>query len=398
MRSLRDLSRITTAFALSIACVTTRQAHSLTMGASSSVDSSRTPAMRAVVREKGGALVFRDDVASPPPPSKPDEVLVKIGAAGINPVDYKAPKLLMGPMIAGLGFCGTIEALGDGAEHGFKVGDRVFGTTRGSLAERALCRVGALSHAPRGLSVAQAVAMPTVYLTSLQGLTNYGKIAPGAHVLVLGASGGCGTAALQLARRLGASEIVAVCSGKNAAHCKTHGATRVVDYTKENISEVYAAASDAEKFDVVYDCATNSGGGEDYYARSLPLLCEGDDGGRAHGQYVAINGAVGLWLRMMTIGQRANQHLFLTNANTEDLARLADFAAVRGGGGGGDGDEPGSSAETNNNGRDEADCRPCQPVIDTTYPFTSQGVGEAFAKLKSRRAVGKLVIDMEPAA
>jgi len=232
-----------------------------------------------------------------------------------------------------------------------------------------LVKASRIAKAPQGLSMVQAAAMPTTYLTSLQALRK-GKLQGGGRILVIGASGGCGTSALQLARSMGAAEIVAVCSGKNAKYVQDHGATKVVDYTKEKLEDVYAAASDEEKFDVVYDCATNSGAGEDYKETSISLLCKGDAEGRGHGQYVAINGAAGMWLRMMTIGQKENQHLIVTDANTADLDHLANLA-VEGGGG-----------------------SKLEPIIDATFPFTAAGVDNAFEKLKSRRVVGKLVIDM----
>lgn len=334
------------------------------MGATSS-----TPAnpMRAVVRES--SLVFKEDYKTPSSPSK-GEVLVKVGAAGINPVDYKAPKMLVGKVV-GLDFAGTVEAVGEGVDN-FKVGDVVYGTTRGSLADRALVKASSMSLAPAGLSMVEAAAMPTTYLTSFQALTKYGKLKKGGRVLVIGSSGGCGTAALQLARHMGASEIVGVCSGRNTDYCKKHGATRIVDYTKETITDAFSNATDDEKFDVIYDCATNSGGGEDYKAASIPLLCEGSkESGRDHGQYVAINGALGMWLRMLTIGQKANEHLFLTDANTGDLQRLGALVAGEGGAAKGD----------------------IQPVIDSVFSLSAAGVDEAFKKLKSRRAVGKVVID-----
>lgn len=325
--------------------------------------------MPAVIRE-GNNLVFREAaVGAPPTPSKPDEILVKIGAAAINPVDYKAGTMLLGK-IAGLDFAGTVEAVAAGATHGIAAGDRVYGTTRGSLATHALCQAAALAKAPAGLSMVEAAAMPTTYLTSHQALTRHGQLKEGGRVLVIGASGGCGTAALQLARAMKAAAVVAVCSGKNAEYARGHGATRVVDYTAERLPDVYPAATtgNEELFDVVYDCATNSGGGEDYHALAQPLLCAADDAaGRAHGQYVAINGAAGMWFRHFSgIGQKKNQHLFLTDANTADLAHLAGLA----------------------------EAKTITPVIDTTYPFTAAGVDEAFAKLKSRRTVGKVVVDV----
>lgn len=282
----------------------------------------RGTGQKAVLRESGG-LVFHDNVEPPVLSGKEGELLVKIRAAAINPVDYKAPKIILGP-VAGLDFAGEVEAVGAGGGHGFVVGDRVYGTVRGSLAERAVCFAAAVSYVPEGLSMTEAAAMPTAHLTSYQALTNYGNLREGGRVLVIGASGGTGTAALQLARQMNAGEVVAVCSGKNAEYAMRNGATRVVDYTQENLPEVFANAKEEEKFDVIYDCATASGGGEDYHGVSQPLLCSDGGDGRRHGQYVAINGAPSMWIRKFCgVGQKANQHLFLTNANTADLAHLA---------------------------------------------------------------------------
>lgn len=331
------------------------------MGASAST--AQNP-MCAVVRE-GGGLVFKQTIERPADP-KGDEIIVDVAAAAINPVDYKAPKMILGK-IAGLDFAGTISKIAEGASHGFKVGDEVYGTAMGSLANQLVAKASKIAKKPQSLSMQQAASMPTVYLTSLQGLRKFGKLQLGGRVLVIGASGGTGTSALQIAREMGASEIVAVCSGKNAQFVKEQGATKVIDYTKESLGDVYRDATDKDKFDVVYDCATNSGAGEDYKAVGVSLLCSGDSEGRQHGQYVAINGAAGMWLRHFTIGQKTNEHLFTTNANTADLDYLAGLA----------------------------DNEKLNAVIDTTFPFTAEGVQQAFEKLKGRRAVGKLVVEMQ---
>ncbi len=115
---------------------------------------------------------------------------------------------------------------------------------------------------PVTATFAQAAAMPTAYLTGLQGLRDKGGLKAGDKVLVIGASGGCGLAGISLAKHLGAKEIVAVCSGKNKAVVRERGATKVVDYTTEDLGN----ASDLPKnsFDLVYDTASGSGAGEDY--------------------------------------------------------------------------------------------------------------------------------------
>ena len=309
--------------------------------------------MKAYVRE-GSGMRFRDDWPRPGGPSG-KEVLVQVRSAGINPVDYKAPKLLLGSVV-GLDVCGIVEAVG---ESPFKVGDRVYGTTKGSLAERAICNSAALSLAPETLPDEMCAAIPTVYVTALQALRDYGNLQCGGSVLVIGASGGCGLAGVQVAIALGAKTVVGVCSGKNRDIVLENGATRVIDYTQENFWE------QDEKFDIVFDTATNSGGNEDYKEHALSVLkpdADGGESGHGHGQYVAINGFISMWLRAFTIGQKKNEHLFLTDVNTGDLDLIRTFVME---------------------GK-------IKPVVQTTLQLNADDLQHGFEQLKSRRTVGKI--------
>ena len=157
--------------------------------------------------------------------------------------------------------------------------------------------------------------------------TDHGKLPRGGRVLVIGASGGCGIAGLQLAKYLGASEVVAVSSEKNRELVLRQGATGFIDYTTTNfVDSCGAGAADIEKFDVVYDCASGSGADENYKPSALTCLrAANTEEGRKHGQYVAINGPASMWLRMFTIGQKKNEHLFGVSANTKDLNLLAQL-------------------------------------------------------------------------
>jgi len=129
---------------------------------------------------------------------------------------------------------------------------------------------------------------------------------------------------VQLAKAMDAGHISGVCSGKNEAIVMENGATEVVDYTQGDVVEHYTKQEVVvEKFDIVYDSASNSGGGEDYREKSLSLLKQ--DGSK-HGQYVAINGAASMWARNFTIGQKKNEHLVVTNMNTKDLEVLSTMA------------------------------------------------------------------------
>jgi NADPH:quinone reductase-like Zn-dependent oxidoreductase len=275
--------------------------------------------MRAVVRTGAGPSFTEAYAAPRAPKANSDEVLVRVIAAAINPVDYKAPKALLGPIV-GLDLAGVVEAVGDGHTGKLKVGDEVYGTAKGSLADLVLANAKALALKPKTASFVQAAALPTACITSLQALRDHGSLPAGGRVLIIGASGGCGTYGLQLARSMGASHIVGVCSGKNAEYVKEHGAHRVVDYTAQKFEAVFGnQAANDERFDVVYDCATNSGGGEDYKAQAIQCLKQ------PNGQYVAINGAVWMWLRLFTGWQKKNQHIFLTNMNTSDLEYIASL-------------------------------------------------------------------------
>ena len=239
----------------------------------------------------------------------------------------------------------------------------------GSLAEFTIVDPSGIALKPQSLSFVEAASLNVTYITTLQGLRDYGKIQAGDRVLIIGASGGCGTAAVQLAKAFGANEIVGVCSGRNADLVKSLGATDIVDYTKQTVQEFCKNGKDAveedQKFDVIYDAATNSGAGEDYKESSMELLKTDP---QRHGQYVAINGSAGMWLRKFTIGFKANQHLLTCNTNTQDLSYLAKLI-----------DE--------NEG--------IRPVIAENLLFNADNVQKGFDLLKSRRAAGKIVFDIE---
>lgn len=189
-------------------------------------------------------------------------------------------------------------------------------------------------------------------------------------------------AALQLAKSMNAGHIAAVCSGRNTELVKSHGADEVIDYTQHNVVNYFRGNSkngeieEADKFDVIYDAASGSGAGEDYKPCSAQLLCKDDDvGERSHGQYVAINGGIGLWLRQFTIGQKKNEHLLLTNTNTADLNILSNLA-----------DNGWSDPKGGHN--------KISPIVAHLFSFCEENVEKGFELLKSRRVVGKVVFDM----
>ena len=182
---------------------------------------------------------------------------------------------------------------------------------------------------------------------------------------MIGASGGCGSAGIQLAKALGAKEVVGVASAKNREMVRAQGADRFIDYQSQSLSE------EAADYDVVYDTASSSGAGEDYRSTGLAVLAPPAAGRRP--QYVAINGGLSVWLRKFIGWEERDTQLILTDANTKDLELLARMA---------DGDA-GTEA-----------CARIAPVVFKTFPFQPQAVDEGFALLKSRRVVGKLVFEL----
>lgn len=214
--------------------------------------------MKAVVfRCYGSPDVLKvEEVAKPTP--KDDELLVKVQAAAVNPLDwhYMRGEPYIMRMSSGIGapndirmgvdFSGTIEAAGKNVTR-FKVGDEVFGGRSGALAEYVTIReTSAVVHKPANISFEQAAAVPIAGVTALQALRDKGQLQAGQKVLINGASGGVGTYAVQIAKSLGA-EVTGVCSTRNVELVRSLGADHVIDYTKENFTE------GSVRYDVIVD-------------------------------------------------------------------------------------------------------------------------------------------------
>jgi len=321
-----------------------------------------TGVMKAVVRANGTWVMNNAWPIPPDPTPNSDGVIIRVRAAAINPVDYKLPKMIGGAVV-GLDVAGVIEKVAEGnVTHDLKVGDAVYGGCKGTLAEFALAKASMLARKPEELSFAQAAAMHVAYLTGLQALVTHGGLKEGGRVLIIGASGGCGTSGIQIAKALKAGEIVAVCSGKNEQLVRNLGATKMIDYKTTKFVDVYGEAKEEEKFDVVYDCASYSGAGENYIADSHRVLKTGPPAG----QYVPINGSMTMWIRMQMNLQAANTHLFFMASNTKDLETLSKLVVEEG----------------------------LRPVISKRLAFTMNDVEAGLKHLKGRRTIGKIVFDM----
>jgi NADPH:quinone reductase-like Zn-dependent oxidoreductase len=219
-------------------------------------------AMRAIVRHcYGPPEVLRLAEVEKPAPGDHD-VLVRVRAAGVNPLDWHfmrgSPYLMR--LFAGLGapnepqlgrdFAGVVEAVGSAVTR-FRPGDEVFGGWSGAFAEYLLVPEDrAVVLKPPGLTFAQAASSPIAALTALQALRDHGKLQPGQTVLINGASGGVGTFAVQIARALGA-EVSGVCSTRNVELVRSLGAHAVIDYTREDYT------SGEQRYDLIVDMVGN---------------------------------------------------------------------------------------------------------------------------------------------
>ncbi len=281
--------------------------------------------MRALVSLSGNQpLAWRD---LPLPALGPSDVRVRVAAAGVNPVDWKMrdgdllgvlQRLLgpRGPLVPGIDFAGEVEAVGAQVRD-LAVGDQVVGGTNfsrgqhGSYASHVQVRADQLAKIPAGVDLAQAACLPVAAGTAAIALFEVGKLRERASkkVLILGASGGVGHIALQLAHAAGAT-VFGVCSARNVKLVEELGAT-AVDYTQDGWRERIAAAG---PWDIVVD-----GVGTASYPAPLCLSWLAKDG--AH--VLVVPKGMDFW-RVLVPGR---SHTVLTRATTERLQPLVDALA-----------------------------------------------------------------------
>jgi NADPH:quinone reductase-like Zn-dependent oxidoreductase len=222
--------------------------------------------MKAIVYQSFGSPdVLRFQEIEKPLPGN-NEVLIKVRAASINPLDWRMMKggpfllrLLLGlgkPKMKrpGVDVAGEVEAVGQNVTE-FKPGDKVFGTCVGAFAEYATSKPAtglksALVIKPDNVTFEQAASAPVAALTALQGLRDKGRIQRGQRVLVNGAAGGVGTFAVQIARAFGAN-VTGVCSARNLDMVRSIGADQVIDYGQEDFTK------SGQQYDIVFDCVGN---------------------------------------------------------------------------------------------------------------------------------------------
>jgi NADPH:quinone reductase-like Zn-dependent oxidoreductase len=322
--------------------------------------------MKAIVCTRYGPpdiLQFRD-IAKPTPAE--NEVLIKLYAASVNPVDLHLMRgkpfflrLMSGGLrapkrkIPGHDIAGRVEAVGRNVTR-FKPGDDVFGACRGAFAEYVCALEDKLAPKPANRSFEDAAALPVAALTALQGLRDKGRIQPGQKVLVDGASGGVGTFAIQIAKSFGA-EVTAVCSTQKMDIARSLGANHVIDYTQEDFTK------SALRYDLIL--AANARHSISDYLSTLSQ----------NGTYVMAGGGGIQALQVALLGpllsriERKNVCFFIANINQKDLVFLADLLAA---------------------GK-------VVPVIDRRYPLSS--TPEALRYLAEGHAQGKIVLTVKHA-
>jgi NADPH:quinone reductase-like Zn-dependent oxidoreductase len=285
--------------------------------------------MQAIVQDEYGtdaAKVLRlEDIEKPVPGD--NDVLIRVRAASIHIGDWhvmtglpymlrvvgfglRAPKV----RIRGLDVAGTVEAVGSRVDK-FRVGDDVFGTCEGAsasgaFAEYACAPQGNFALKPAHLTYGQAAAVPTSAFAALQGLRDKGEVKKGQHVLIVGASGGVGLFAVQIARSFGA-EVTGVCGASKADLVRNAGADHVIDYNKEDFSR------GTTRYDVILDMGGNRSLAD--LRRALTpagtLVLAGGEGGNR------VLGGTDRWIQALVMSPFVKHRLRIlsTSPNSDDL-------------------------------------------------------------------------------
>jgi NADPH:quinone reductase-like Zn-dependent oxidoreductase len=327
-----------------------------------------TESMRAIqLRCYGVPKALRMEVVAKPTPG-PDQVLIKVHAASVNPADWYGAsgqplviRLFNGigspkESRAGFDVAGTVEQVGANVTR-LKPGDEVFGGVRGALAQYVVARErGAIVPKPAELTFDEAAAIPIAAITALQGLRDQGRIAAGQKVLINGASGGVGTYAVQIAKSYGA-EVWAVCSTRNVEMVRSLGADHVIDYTQQNFTE------GTERYDLILDNVGNHSFGDlDKVTKPGGVIVV--VGGSKSDPFLGPIRRVA-WQKVAAHFIDARLTFFIASVNQADLQLLADLARA---------------------GK-------LKSIIDRRYPL--EETGTALAYLGSQRARGKVIVTVD---
>jgi NADPH:quinone reductase-like Zn-dependent oxidoreductase len=323
--------------------------------------------MKAIVYTEYGPPDVLQFTEVPKPTLKDDEVLIRIRAASVNPLDWhylrgtpylvRAQTGLRKPKTERLGVdvAGQIEAVGKNVTQ-FQPGSEVFGLCKGAFAEYACTSERALAPKPPNVTFEQAAAIPIAGFTALQALRDKGQIGPGQKVLINGAAGGVGTFAVQIAKSFGA-DVTGVCSTRNVDMVRSIGADQVIDYTHEDFTRR------GQRYDLMLDMIGNHSLSDCRRAltpEGTLVLVGGPDNGRWLGPLSGL-------LTVVVLSRFVRQKLipFLAHPSNNDLIVLQELL------------EAGKIT----------------PVIDRSYPL--RDVPAAVRYVEQGHARGKVVITME---
>ena len=330
---------------------------------------SPTNPMKAVLHcEYGGPEVLKVEEVEKPVPND-NQVLVKVRAAAVNPLDLTIRGVLLLRPLSGLrkpkdtrlgvDYAGTVETVGKNVTN-FKPGDEVFGGKTGAFAEY-VCVLAdrAVVLKPANRTFEQAASVPVAAITALQGLRDKGKIQPGQKVLINGASGGVGTFAVQIAKSFG-TEVTGVCSTRNVDLVRSIGADHVIDYTKEDFT------NGAQRYDLIFDLIGNHSFSERRRILNPNGICvmAGVGGAGWHDDFAKrLAGELNAYVASRFVSQKFIA--YIAEFNKKDMMVLADLMQ--------------SGKVT--------------PVIDKTYKLNE--TPDALRYLEQGHARGKVVINLE---
>jgi NADPH:quinone reductase-like Zn-dependent oxidoreductase len=321
--------------------------------------------VKAIVYHRYGSpdVLECEEIEKPIP--RDDEVLIKVRAASVNPLDWHFMRgmpyfvrLMTGlrkPKITRLGVdvAGQVDAVGRNVTQ-FKPGDEVFGACRGAFGEFVCTSESALVVKPDNVTFEQAASVAVAALTAIQGLRDKGQIRPGQKVLINGAAGGVGTFAVQIAKSFGA-DVTAVCSTRNVDMVRSIGADRVIDYTQEDFTR------GTQRYDLIFDLVAT---------HSLPayrrVLTPNGTCVLAGGP-TKVRSILTLAFEVLVLSRFVSQNfvMFVAKLNKEDLTIL----------------------------RDLMEAGKVTPVIDRRYKLSE--VPQAIRYLEEGHARGKVVITLE---
>lgn len=328
--------------------------------------------MKAMVLKSYGETSKFEAMDMPKPKPALGQVIVKVAASSVNTVDTmirnmgeQLPFSPKTPAVLGMDFAGTIEAIGEGVTD-FALGDEVYGCAggladlQGALAEYMPADAKLIAHKPKSLSMREAAALPLVAITAFEGLTRAG-ITAGQKVLVHGGTGGVGHVAVQLAKHCGAHVYTTISGDKEAAIVEKYGA-EAINYKTQNVEDYVAKHTDGAGFDLIYDTVGGENMLKSFEAAALNAniattvsLLE-IDLTLAHFKGLSLH--VVFMLIPMIHGHKREDH----GAILAKLSEIIDQGGLK-------------------------------PLLDETT-FTLDQVGDAYSRLTSGQATGKVVIEI----